>query len=489
MKNTHAPRFSFLLLAAVVAAVVEPQAARANYDDIDTSDEWGNPVGACQFYRVDDLDSSVYFDYTFFVTNGCAIIMQIDAIPFDENNSFYDYEIPFPSFTVPSEVPDETTGVLYPVIGIAGSGFCVNANISETIVTLPTNIVFLGSGVFSNFDASQIQTHEEWDGTDWVHPKLNLEYLGYSPFNATSYTSVWNDWYVVYDGTTDLSGFDGVAGGVFWETSIRDAVLPSALKILPSNLFGSCGNLGAITIPASVESIETVAFANCSSLTNIVFEGNAPTVSGPVYAWNSATHRQEDIYVFTGVNPNCVVTVQRGTTGWGEVPGTWQGMPIRYADEEPPPAPVVVDLSTLTGDYTASDGEILTNSTSYVVTVPGGATVTINGVTVTGGGGAGSSPATFAEGGEAFTSAFAPGANGTWRLTAYAELASGSAAGLADSQIKVRQADTVAGLATVEPTSTGVTVLEKVPAVKVDLEVAVPPNADSQFFRVEFVQP
>ena len=67
-----------------------------------------------------------------------------------------------------------------------------------------------------------------------------------------------------------------------------------------------------------------------------------------------------------------------------------------------------------------------------------------------------------------------------------AALASGSAAGLADSQIKVRRADTVAGLATAEPTTSGVTVLEKVPAVKVDLEVAVPPNTGSQFFRVDF---
>ena len=146
----------------------------------------------------------------------------------------------------------------------------------------------------------------------------------------------------------------------------------------------------------------------------------------------------------------------------------------------------IADLSTLSGDWTAADGDILTNATAHVVTVPGGATVTINGVTVTGGGSAGNSPATFDQGGEAFTSAFAPGVNGTWRLTAYAELASGSAAGLADSQIKVRRADTVAGLATAEPTTSGVTVVEKVPAVKVDLEVAVPPNTESQFFRVEF---
>ena len=148
----------------------------------------------------------------------------------------------------------------------------------------------------------------------------------------------------------------------------------------------------------------------------------------------------------------------------------------------------IADLSRLTDDWTATDGDILTNATAHAVTVPGGATVTINGVTVTGGGSAGNSnsPTTFDQGGEVFTSAIAPGANGTWRLTTYAELAGGSAAGLADSQVKVRRADTVAGLATAEPTTSGVTVVEKVPAVKVELDVAVPAGADSQFFQVEF---
>ena len=50
----------------------------------------------------------------------------------------------------------------------------------------------------------------------------------------------------------------------------------------------------------------------------------------------------------------------------------------------------------------------------------------------------------------------------------------------------VRRATTVKGLATAEPTSTGVTVVEKQDAVKVELSVEVPANDDSRFFRVEF---
>ena len=145
----------------------------------------------------------------------------------------------------------------------------------------------------------------------------------------------------------------------------------------------------------------------------------------------------------------------------------------------------MIDLSSLTGDYTASAGDVLTNATEYVVTVPAGATVTINGVTVTGGEAA-SEPPTFADGGAAITSGIVQGAGNTWTLSAFAELANGSAAGLADAQVRIYASDTPAGLDTAEPMSTGVTVVEKVPAMKVTLAVDATVAADSQFFRVEF---
>ena len=145
------------------------------------------------------------------------------------------------------------------------------------------------------------------------------------------------------------------------------------------------------------------------------------------------------------------------------------------------------DLSTLTGDWTAADGDILVNSTAHSVTVPAGATVTINGVSVTGGAGSGATgPATFAADGKAITTGIEPGAGNVWTLTAFVELEGGSADGLDDAQVKVRRADTLAGLATAVPSSTGVTVVEKKNAVKVELDVAVPAGADSQFFRVDF---
>ncbi len=78
--------------------------------------------------------------------------------------------------------------------------------------------------------------------------------------------------------------------------------------------------------------------------------------------------------------------------------------------------------------------------------------------------------------------------HGTWMLTAFAELASGSADGLDDAQVKVYAADTLAGLASAQPMASGVVVTNKAPAVKVELAVTPPANSetDSQFFRVGF---
>ena len=402
--------------------------------------------------------------------------------------------------TIPSRVSDgvgEVNATWYPVTAIgdyALSGLAYDVGfpngMSVFTITVPDAVTCIGDYAFQGISYA----------TDIDLPE-GLEYMGRNVFDGCNYITNGNSCdpdYAVQDllafegwvvgpwwscstegversapGSADLSAAKGIAAGAFSNcTSLRSVVLPVNAGILPQSAFYGT-SLTETLIPASVTNIEAGVFANCSSLTNITFAGNAPT--------------SVDATAFQGVNSNCVVTVQRGTTGWGEVPGTWQGMSIRYAGEEPPPAPVVIDLSTLTGDYTASDGDVLTNSTTYVVTIPAGATVTINGMTVAGGAGSGATgPATFSADGDAITSRIAPGANGTWTLTAFAELASGSAEGLDDAQVKVYAANSLAGLASAEPMASGVVITNKVPAVKVELAVTPPDNSDAQFFRVGF---
>ena len=151
----------------------------------------------------------------------------------------------------------------------------------------------------------------------------------------------------------------------------------------------------------------------------------------------------------------------------------------------------VVDLSKLSAGYTAVDGDVLTNSTAYAVTIPGGASVTINGVAVQGAGGSGASvpdPA-FAEDGESVTTKFSKkaGDGNVWTITAFAEMSNESrGTDVAASQVKVYRAGSLDDLKTAEAMTEGVTLTEKTSAVKVTLEAEAPGDAGQQFFKVKF---
>ena len=151
----------------------------------------------------------------------------------------------------------------------------------------------------------------------------------------------------------------------------------------------------------------------------------------------------------------------------------------------------VVNMDTAVEDYTAQDGdEIVGTSATYTVTVPGGATVTINGVTVAGAAGGASVPdPEFAEGGESVTTKFSKkaGEGNVWTITAFAEMSNESrGTDVTASQVKVYRADTLEELKIAEAMADGVTITEKASAVKVTLEAEAPTDAEQQFFRVDF---
>lgn len=148
----------------------------------------------------------------------------------------------------------------------------------------------------------------------------------------------------------------------------------------------------------------------------------------------------------------------------------------------------IADLALVESDWTAADGDTITGETTHKVTIPGGATVTINGIEVAGGGGGAANPLpSFAAGGKAATTEFVQGAGGKWTLTTFAELSNDAVgADVAAEQIKVYAADTVEGLESASPMASGVTVKEKKSAVKTTIEVTPPPAAPAQFFKVEF---
>ena len=196
--------------------------------------------------------------------------------------------------------------------------------------------------------------------------------------------------------------------------------------------------------------------------TTNVYGGDTPTHADPTKA-AAAQYR----YVFTGWTPAIEAAVSNTT----------------YTAQ----FKRVVDMDTATGNYTAEDGdEIVGTSATYTVTVPGGATVTINGVTVADASGGASVPdPVFAEGGDAVTTKFSKkaGEGNVWTITAFAEMSNESrGTDVTDGQIKVYRGDEIGAVTNlVTPTIT-----EKASAVKVTLEAEAPTAAAQQFFRVDF---
>lgn len=147
----------------------------------------------------------------------------------------------------------------------------------------------------------------------------------------------------------------------------------------------------------------------------------------------------------------------------------------------------IADLSTLASDWAAADGDVITNTTEYAIRIPGGASVTINGVKVSGMGGD-STPAIpeFAEGGSSEVARFERTDDGKWLLTCYLDIANDASGTSVDNgMVKVYSADSVDALDSAEPMDDGVNVIEKKSAVKMTFEVTAPPDAPSQFFRVK----
>ena len=141
-----------------------------------------------------------------------------------------------------------------------------------------------------------------------------------------------------------------------------------------------------------------------------------------------------------------------------------------------------VQLANLTGDYTAADGDVLTGETAYNVSVPGGATVTVNGVSVTGaGGGAAAEEPEFDASCEAVTTRFEQVNGNSWRIVAFSELAAGTADGV-NGMVTILRGD-VPDAVTMPVTPDSI---ETVNAVKVEAIVTPPSGAPCQFFKVQF---
>ena len=313
-------------------------------------------------------------------------------------------------------------------------------------------------------------------------------------------------------------------------TGLIEVTIPNSVTNLGGSAFANCSNLKRATIGEGVTVVRYGTFSG-TALPDVRFFGDEPT-SADIYSDSATVHILEDAawsvkegdrwhgmavayfldprytyYEITWLDEDGslikTTNVKREKTPSREPPEKPATAPYRYVFTGWSPEITaatsnatysatyryIADLSLCTNNWTAADGDLIEGETANNINIPAGAAVTINGVRVAGVGGGGTvlpTPA-FEAGGKAATTEFVQGEGGKWTLTTFAELANDAlGADVANGQIKVYAADTVEGLKSASPMTSGVEVKEKKSAVKTTIEVTPPGSPAQQFFKVKF---
>jgi hypothetical protein len=244
---------------------------------------------------------------------------RLSAITVDALNSFYSSVdgvlfdrrqttlIEYPggktgSYTIPNGVTS---------IGDWAFGSCTNL----TNVTIPSSVTHIGNGAF---DACTNLTEVYFQGNaptcdssafwgDYATVYYLVGTMGWGPTFADRAAFLWDPLsqaaYTTTNGTITIAGYTGPGASV---------TIPGTIDGLPVTGIGdyafAYSGLTNVTIPNSVTSLGDDAFAYCTSLASLYFQGNAPGIGWRVFANDN----------------NAVVYYLPGTTGWG---ATFGGCP------------------------------------------------------------------------------------------------------------------------------------------------------------------
>lgn len=78
----------------------------------------------------------------------------------------------------------------------------------------------------------------------------------------------------------------GVAGLAFYNTNLKEMILPEGLKTIGENAFGACKQLTDIKIPESVEVIGDFAFYSCPKLNSLALPKNIKSIGRWAFAYS-----------------------------------------------------------------------------------------------------------------------------------------------------------------------------------------------------------
>lgn len=176
----------------------------------------------------------------FEITDSKQKTVKVVAVPLEDiGTNNYRGEI-----SIPSTVTIE--GVDYTVTEIGQQAFAWS---EVTSVSIPATVSIIGGSAFQSCSALEAIVVDANNANYYIESKALIE-----------------------SGTKTL-----IRGFV-------DTTIPADIKVIGENAFSSLGNLTSITIPASVESIEYMAFMD-TGLTQLTIPGNVKTIGAEAFRW------------------------------------------------------------------------------------------------------------------------------------------------------------------------------------------------------------
>lgn len=115
-------------------------------------------------------------------------------------------------------------------------------------------------------------------------------------------------------------GVKRIGGCAFYSCHFEEFRIPAGVTCVENVAFTSCQDMKRVVVPKSLREFKGSTFTACKQLSEMVFEGDAPTV---------ISRGGTDLFWF--VPSTCKVTVYKGTKGWDDDgDGKWCGFDLNY---------------------------------------------------------------------------------------------------------------------------------------------------------------